>query len=103
MEHMKIYRTIILFVTLASLPLNSLLAADVTGKWTVEFDSPIGRMNYTYDLKSEGDKVTGLAVRQLDGQTDEIELIEGKINGDTVRSEERRVGKECRSRWSPYH
>ena len=24
-------------------------------------------------------------------------------NDDTVRSEERRVGKECRSRWSPYH
>ena len=23
--------------------------------------------------------------------------------GPTVRSEERRVGKECRSRWSPYH
>ena len=22
---------------------------------------------------------------------------------DKVRSEERRVGKECRSRWSPYH
>ena len=22
---------------------------------------------------------------------------------DTWRSEERRVGKECRSRWSPYH
>ena len=21
----------------------------------------------------------------------------------TMRSEERRVGKECRSRWSPYH
>ena len=21
----------------------------------------------------------------------------------TTRSEERRVGKECRSRWSPYH
>ena len=25
------------------------------------------------------------------------------INVDTWRSEERRVGKECRSRWSPYH
>ena len=24
-------------------------------------------------------------------------------NGDLSRSEERRVGKECRSRWSPYH
>ena len=22
---------------------------------------------------------------------------------NTIRSEERRVGKECRSRWSPYH
>ena len=22
---------------------------------------------------------------------------------NTTRSEERRVGKECRSRWSPYH
>lgn len=81
---MKIYRTIILFVILASLPLSSPLAADVTGKWTVEFDSPIGRLNYTYDLKLDGAKLTGLAVRQLDGQTDEIELIEGKFNGDTL-------------------
>ena len=24
-------------------------------------------------------------------------------NAVTTRSEERRVGKECRSRWSPYH
>ena len=23
--------------------------------------------------------------------------------GKSTRSEERRVGKECRSRWSPYH
>ena len=26
-----------------------------------------------------------------------------KEQPDAVRSEERRVGKECRSRWSPYH
>ena len=26
----------------------------------------------------------------------------GLVNG-VERSEERRVGKECRSRWSPYH
>ena len=25
------------------------------------------------------------------------------LNDNTIRSEERRVGKECRSRWSPYH
>ena len=28
---------------------------------------------------------------------------EYKAKGDVTRSEERRVGKECRSRWSPYH
>ena len=26
-----------------------------------------------------------------------------KIQNNVSRSEERRVGKECRSRWSPYH
>src|SRR2546430_14310149 len=25
------------------------------------------------------------------------------VMNHTIRSEERRVGKECRSRWSPYH
>ena len=25
------------------------------------------------------------------------------LSGSGKRSEERRVGKECRSRWSPYH
>jgi len=28
-----------------------------------------------------------------------LEIIDGTVD----RSEERRVGKECRSRWSPYH
>src|SRR2546430_15271631 len=27
----------------------------------------------------------------------------GRVHHDAARSEERRVGKECRSRWSPYH
>ena len=26
-----------------------------------------------------------------------------QYGANSVRSEERRVGKECRSRWSPYH
>ena len=29
-------------------------------------------------------------------------LFIGLLSG-VIRSEERRVGKECRSRWSPYH
>ena len=37
---------------------------------------------------------------QIAGMTEE-EFI--KYLGRNHRSEERRVGKECRSRWSPYH
>ena len=37
----------------------------------------------------------------------DIKEMEGQVYIDGVktvlRSEERRVGKECRSRWSPYH
>ena len=31
------------------------------------------------------------------------EILAEKGRGPAHRSEERRVGKECRSRWSPYH
>ena len=30
-------------------------------------------------------------------------LIQDVETKNIMRSEERRVGKECRSRWSPYH
>src|SRR2546422_11482627 len=50
----------------------------------------------------------GVQVSDDDGRCAE-ELCRGRARqadgppaGD-VRSEERRVGKECRSRWSPYH
>ena len=38
-----------------------------------------------------------------------LHVVEDKLTNilaavaNTFRSEERRVGKECRSRWSPYH
>src|SRR2546426_10350961 len=37
-----------------------------------------------------------------DGQG-RVGIATGKANEVSERSEERRVGKECRSRWSPYH
>ena len=35
--------------------------------------------------------------------TDRVERIDPELAKSVRRSEERRVGKECRSRWSPYH
>src|SRR5256885_10469214 len=53
---------------------------------------------FTSDWISAEDAVaTGLAVQQCRPETLVDETIE------LARSEERRVGKECRSRWSPYH
>jgi len=42
-----------------------------------------------------------IPVLQKDFILDEFQIRESKSAG--ARSEERRVGKECRSRWSPYH
>ena len=40
----------------------------------------------------------------LDNQAAEaIKILEALAQNGQSRSEERRVGKECRSRWSPYH
>ena len=36
------------------------------------------------------------------GQGEEANIAQ-ELEEYVVRSEERRVGKECRSRWSPYH
>ena len=40
--------------------------------------------------------------RALEQQFQET-LTDAVLVGSFTRSEERRVGKECRSRWSPYH
>ena len=42
-----------------------------------------------------------LRVRDLHAYYGKSHILQG-VDLD-VRSEERRVGKECRSRWSPYH
>ena len=57
-----------------------------------------------------GGNITGTTGRKLriEGininlSQDTVHSLTGTIMYRTHRSEERRVGKECRSRWSPYH
>src|SRR3712207_9352868 len=50
-----------------------------------------------YDFDDERRDSTG--PRRLDAVVYHTRLIQRLVG----RSEERRVGKECRSRWSPYH
>src|SRR3712207_8992232 len=61
-----------------------------------------GKYYFAYGMRSgygmDFDPMTGLLWDTENGApfVDEINLVD-------ARSEERRVGKECRSRWSPYH
>ena len=48
------------------------------------------------------DRILYLAEIKGFGKKNFCEKI-GMSYGSFTRSEERRVGKECRSRWSPYH
>ena len=50
-----------------------------------------------YQMKDAIDRVVGV----VDETGAVISCSELNLIGE--RSEERRVGKECRSRWSPYH
>ena len=65
-------------------------------------------MNYLQDVTvSDGSKLEVLRKQIQNKNTDSLRSsfkdvgIEGVAS--SYRSEERRVGKECRSRWSPYH
>ena len=62
-------------------------------------------------MKIEG-KINGLTQAEILKRKEkgQINIVNDKntktnwqIISENVRSEERRVGKECRSRWSPYH
>ena len=50
-----------------------------------------------------GYEVKGVVVDAIDPIIGATVIEQGTTNGASTRSEERRVGKECRSRWSPYH
>ena len=60
-------------------------------------------------LKRVGDIFPGM--EEVDKFVDIAEVLDEELvildaqerSGKFGRSEERRVGKECRSRWSPYH
>ncbi len=59
-------------------------AAGISGKWQAEFDTQIGRQKYIFTLQVEGDRVTGTAESEIQGDTRKTDLTDGKLAGDEI-------------------
>ena len=86
----------LLLLLCAFFPLGSYLWSQthVSGKVIDENGQPIAFANVLFPKTTIG------AYTDDEGR---FSLYSEKKQRDQLRSEERRVGKECRSRWSPYH
>src|ERR1041384_8039181 len=96
-----------LFVLSASLSLAAIASAQQTAK----ADSPrikiknFGQMDDRFfrgaqPKEKDYKDLAQLGIRTIIDLRDDPQAYEKRM---AERSEERRVGKECRSRWSPYH
>lgn len=59
-------------------------AADVTGVWKAEFDTQIGPQKYTFTFQQAGETVRGKANSDIAGQKREVDLRDGKLQGDAL-------------------
>lgn len=81
---MKNSKRFVVALSLATVLFSIARAADIDGKWKAEFDSQIGQQKYVFDLKADGDKLTGKATFERQEQKGEVALTEGKIAKDEV-------------------
>ena len=88
---------------------SSSASADLKRVWFFSLNTHYKLMDFLQVLQDGGKR----ALKQLGQNEDSIKVYESKkaylaqlrryFEVSDNRSEERRVGKECRSRWSPYH
>ena len=93
-----------LYVTAGSLVVDGTVLGDLIAMGsTITIN---GRVEGDVLAAGQSIRINGIVQDDVRAAAAVIELGENaRIAGDAVlaRSEERRVGKECRSRWSPYH
>ena len=59
-------------------------ASDLVGKWSAEFESPIGVQKYTYEFKNSGDTLTGQATFEHSMGKGTVQLKNVKVDGSKV-------------------
>ena len=63
-------------------------AADLLGRWTAEFDSPIGVQKYVYEFNKSGDVLAGQATYEHSMGKGTVPLKNLKVEGDKVSFDE---------------
>jgi hypothetical protein len=63
-------------------------AAELPGKWTAEFESPIGVQKYVFEFKKAGDALTGQATFERSIGNGSVALKNIKVDGDKISFEE---------------
>src|SRR5438309_7352692 len=66
-------------------------------RWNCDWSSDV----CSSDLRDGGKRKAGGTRAVMDHIEGSLRIL--RLSHESERSEERRVGKECRSRWSPYH
>ena len=67
------------------------------------FISPVYADNHVVNVNYDGEVTTVSGEAPSLPLKAKVTFYDGSEKEYDIRSEERRVGKECRSRWSPYH
>ena len=62
----------------------------------------VGKSTLFNAITKAGAEAANYLFATIDPNVGRVEVPDARLN-KLCRSEERRVGKECRSRWSPYH
>lgn len=74
-------KALVVLIAVLGLAFAALGAEDIVGTWKTSFDTPVGAMENTFQLKVDGDKVTGTI---SGGALDALEIADGKLDGDKI-------------------
>src|SRR5689334_13921881 len=78
------FRSLIAAPLLLSICATVAMATDITGRWEMEFSTVNGPEQYFYELKVEGDKLTGKSSGRAGDERREAVIKEGKMKGNDI-------------------
>jgi hypothetical protein len=77
-------RTCLVVACLLLVAAATTVAADISGTWNATIDTQVGQMKYAYTFQVAGDKITGTAQVEMQGEKHKVDLKDVKLTGDEL-------------------